>query len=141
MHALTTHLLAHPESQAAWVDSLGTFSPALLQRIVADRAQGMVEVSVGSVLDRVQIMRVFDMYGVIEAMDELKQGHEDRWRERERSTRIIVDSEDEESDEEVPQKEQAADFGGVRVLVVDTISQPIASLMNKGQPQGRIYDA
>lgn len=99
----------------------------------------MVGVSVESVLDRVQIMRVFDMYGVIEAMDELKQCHEDRRKERDRSALVIVDSEGEESDEEVPQSEQVEDFGGVRVLVVDTISQPISSLMNKGQPQGRIY--
>jgi hypothetical protein len=134
MHALSTHLLRHRHSLVAWIDSLGTFSPALLAEIVAQRLKegGDKETTVESVLDRVQIMRVFDMHGVIEALDELKQSHASR-------RRVVQDSEGEESDDddvEVQKDEGDADFGGVRMLVVDTINQPVSALMNKGQLQG-----
>ncbi|PUU80479.1 hypothetical protein B9Z19DRAFT_1079489 [Tuber borchii] len=129
MHALTTHLLLHFNSSAAWVDTLGTFSPSLLQQVVSSRTSNDSKTT-SNVLDRVQIMRVFDIHGLMEAIDELRTGHLDR----EKRQRVINDSEDEASEEEEPPPEP---FNGTRVIVIDTISQPITTLMTTGPLQAQ----
>ena len=75
-------------------------------------------------------MRVFDIHGLMEAIDELRTGHLDR----EKHQRVINDSEDEASEEEEPPPEP---FNGTRVIVIDTISQPITALMNTGPLQAQ----
>ncbi|CUS12841.1 unnamed protein product, partial [Tuber aestivum] len=129
MHSLTTHLLLHCNSSAAWVDTLGTFSPSLLQQVVSSRTNNDSKTT-SSILDRVQIMRVFDIHGLIEAVDELRTGHLDR----ERHQRVVNDSEDEASEEEELPPEP---FNGTRAIVIDTISQPITSLMTAGPLQAQ----
>lgn len=129
MHALTTHLLLHSNSSAAWVDTLGTFSPNLLQQVVSSRTSNDSRIT-SNLLDRVQIMRVFDIHGLVEVIDELRTGHLDR----EKRQRVINDSEDEASEEEEPPPEP---FNGTRVIVIDTISQPITTLMTTGPLQAQ----
>ncbi|KAG0635068.1 P-loop containing nucleoside triphosphate hydrolase protein [Tuber brumale] len=129
MHALVTHLLLHYNSSAAWVDTLGTFSPSLLQQVVSSRTNNDSK-TISSVLDRVQIMRVFNIHGLIEAVDELRTTHLDR----EKHQRVVNDSKDEASEEEEPPPEP---FDGTRVIVIDTISQPITALMTTGPLQAQ----
>ncbi|PWW74443.1 hypothetical protein C7212DRAFT_365023 [Tuber magnatum] len=129
MHALTTHLLAHCNSSAAWVDTLGTFSPSLLQQVVSSRTNNDTKTT-SNILDRVQIMRVFNIHGLIEAIDELRTGHLDR----ERHQRVVNDSEDEASEEEGDPLEP---FDGTRAIVIDTISQPMTSIMTAGPLQAQ----
>ncbi|KAF8445190.1 hypothetical protein BGX38DRAFT_1271401 [Terfezia claveryi] len=92
LHAVTTHLLTHPESHAAWVDTVGGFSARWLKEVVEGRitearmqaededgervvlGESEVVKMVGEVLDRVWVMRVFDWWGVVEAVGEV-MGH------------------------------------------------------------------
>ena len=90
---MTTHLLTHPTSHAAWIDTVGSFSPGFLKRVVEERivcarmeverqedaVKGKLSVEevsrmVEGVLDRVWVMRAFDLWGVIEAVGEVR-GH------------------------------------------------------------------
>ena len=90
---MTTHLLAHPTSHAAWIDTVGSFSPGFLKGIVEERivcarieverqedaVKGKLSVEevsrmVEGVLDRVWVMRAFDLWGVTEAVGEVR-GH------------------------------------------------------------------
>ncbi|KAF8418195.1 hypothetical protein EV426DRAFT_720757 [Tirmania nivea] len=92
LHAVTTHLLTHPESHAAWVDTVGGFSARWLKEVVEGRVaearaqaedeggEGVVLGEseegkiVGGVLDRVWVMRVFNWWGLVEAVGEVR-GH------------------------------------------------------------------
>lgn len=91
---VTTHLLTHPTSHAAWIDTVGAFSPGFLKGIVEEkimsarteaerqgdvmegtlRAEEEVARMVEGVLDRVWVMRAFDWWGVAEAVGEVR-GH------------------------------------------------------------------
>lgn len=96
MHAVASHLISDPASEAAIIDTTGSFSPLRLRDIIvrllhsadSERYQqsGYVyeklsaEADVESLeslrakatkmLDRVKVMRVFDFVGVIEAIGE-----------------------------------------------------------------------
>ncbi|RPA88983.1 hypothetical protein L873DRAFT_1849521 [Choiromyces venosus 120613-1] len=132
MHALTTNLLLHRTSSAAWIDTLGTFSPNLLQQVVSSRTNNDTKTT-SNVLDRVQIMRVFNIHGLIEAIDELRTGHLDR----EKRQRVVNDSQDEASETEDEKEPPLEPFDGTRVIIIDTISQPITALMTTGPLQAQ----
>lgn len=119
-----------------------------------------------SVLDRVQVMRVLDIYGVIEALDELRvaaeaierDGNEHQDTAGGRSPELrgrrpaasdgdpdveleIADSEASDDDDSLPFS--AADSepgnqlsGQVGVLVVDTLSNVVSTLMSRGHVHG-----
>ena len=89
---MTTHLLAHPTSHAAWIDTVGVFSPRFLKEIVEERilcarteaerqgdaVEGKLRVEevagmVEGVLDRVWVMRAFDWWGVADAVGEVRE--------------------------------------------------------------------
>ncbi|MCJ1377927.1 hypothetical protein MMC17_001023 [Xylographa soralifera] len=98
LHAIASHLIAHPAGEAAIIDTTGSFSPLRLRDIIVCRLHqtGLVryqqsgyvyekvsvEVKVESLeslraraaemLDRVKVMRVFDFAGVIEAIGEAR---------------------------------------------------------------------
>ena len=79
LHTLTTHLLASPSTTAVIIDTTGAFDVRQLHAIVLSRVSRRVrsaieaeqdhaaELEVAWVLDRVQVMRVFDFTGLIEA--------------------------------------------------------------------------
>lgn len=103
MHAVVTHLVSHPEAQAAWIDTEGDFSPALLKEVIILRLLPFeTYITVESVLDRVQIVRVLDIQGIAEVVDELEQTY----------------------------KHKELDDRGIGVIVVDTIYQPLSELMD-----------
>ncbi|KAI9806345.1 MAG: hypothetical protein M1825_006460 [Sarcosagium campestre] len=84
MHTIATALLARPDAQAAIIDTTGSFSAASLRDVVAVRLndnsdkKNLVEDDVADdarifgVLDRVKVMRVWDFYGMTDAVGELR---------------------------------------------------------------------
>ncbi|KAF2794823.1 hypothetical protein K505DRAFT_360720 [Melanomma pulvis-pyrius CBS 109.77] len=132
---LTTSLLSSPSSLAAIIDTTGNldvlriYSLLIMQlhqdshllRIQKD-AVGSVDLAVDDLarkmLDRVKIMRVFDLEGVVEAMEEIGEGLEGKGEGEEMKNReqevvvekksltvpkrktVIADSEDEDEDDE-----------------------------------------
>lgn len=124
MHAVVTHLISHPEAQAAWIDTEGGFSAALLQEVIILRLPpSKACITVESILDRVQIMRVLDIQGIAEVVDELKQTYKDK-----------DDKRGQTSDKEYPitatEDREELDHRGIGVVVVDTIYQPLSELMD-----------
>ena len=114
-----------------------------------------------SMLDRVKVMRVFDFPGVVEAIGEVGEMWEAVSRAREeaegrgaRSYKAqdgIADSEDEAeemlddlpnldklSQEEDPPPPTSDESGQIGVIVVDTITNVVSSIMSKSQAQGTI---
>ena len=95
-----------------------------------------------TMLDRVKVMRVFDFAGVIEAVGELSEMRESVPKvpgEAPRKTRDeIGDSEEELDEDENPPAEQVSkDAGQVGLIVIDSITNVVGSLMAKSQTQGQ----
>ena len=106
-------------------------------------------------LDRVQIMRAFDFAGVVEAIGEIARMwesndhhiHTPGISELERGRKVIDDSQDEEnySDDNAESKVDNAPGrdssvnahdGQVGMVIVDTISNVVNSIISKSQVQG-----
>ncbi len=95
-----------------------------------------------TMLDRVKLMRVFDFAGMVEAVGELGEM-------RERVPRVpgkvtgktrneVDDSEEElEQDEDPPAEQVSKDAGQVGLIVIDSITNVVGSLMAKSQTQGQ----
>lgn len=134
MHAVTTHLLSQPEAQAVWIDTEGKFSPSQLKDVIAFRLlPSGIHMTVEKVLDRVQIIRVFDIYGIVEVVNELKQTCEDKEAERALESLSINDSRREDKSPLKISKggrRKMEDYGGIGVVVIDTINQPLLELTN-----------
>jgi hypothetical protein len=128
---LIDSLLRYPKSRAAVVDSTGEFDvvglyTSILGRVKSDPAvlgEKEVENVASEMLERVEIMRVFDFVGVREAVGEIRnglEGGEDRVQERERmgtpkqptpepltpKRTVVADSEDEDEEEEEGEEEE-----------------------------------
>ncbi|KAI9891380.1 MAG: hypothetical protein M1814_002893 [Vezdaea aestivalis] len=77
---ITTYLLAQPTSYVALVDTTGLFSPRWLFDTVCERLRSRpsppsdteLDQEAISALDRVKVMRVFDLVGVVEALAEVR---------------------------------------------------------------------
>lgn len=172
----------------AIIDTKGTFSPVRLRDVLAarlrDRRQratyqeagyvyekrlsvqpSMEEDLVGeatSILDRVKVMRVFDVAGLVEAVGEIAETCDNLANIaiqnevlRETARRIVADSEaeSEEDDQATPYslgtkgREHSSDpecygklsaiDGKIGMLVIDTITTIFGPLMTKSQVQGR----
>lgn len=135
MHAVVTHLISHPEAQATWIDTEGRFSAALLQEVVILRlSSSKTCITVESILDRVQIIRVLDIQGIAEVVDELKQTYKGKDAERALWKPSINDRKGQKSDKEHPitatEGQEELDHRGIGVVVVDTIYQPLSELMD-----------
>ena len=105
--------------------------------------QGFIDEAT-TMLDRVKVMRIFDFAGVIEAVGELSEMREDIPRvsgEAPRKTKDeIGDSEeelDEDEDEDPPAEQVSKDVGQVGLIVVDSITNVVGSLVAKSQTQGQ----
>ena len=95
-----------------------------------------------TMLDRVKVMRIFDFAGVIEAVGELSEMREAVPRgsgEAPRKMRDkIADSEEElDEDEDPPAEQVAKDAGQVGLIVIDSITNVVGSIMAKSQTQGQ----
>ncbi|KAF8251971.1 hypothetical protein K440DRAFT_658579 [Wilcoxina mikolae CBS 423.85] len=134
MHAFASHLLSDPTTEATWVDTNGNYSGRSLKDIICFKLLQKPG-DVNQVLERAKVARVFDLLGLGEAIDEIKLDHE----KRQRATDIVRDSDGEDEDEDdvaesIPYTETKR---GVRLIVVDNITQPYASMVNKSQLEGQ----
>lgn len=175
-HAITSHLLATSTGEVAFVDTTGAFSPLRLQNILVSRlARRGVEArhtesvhdgvpadlvpeweeyksQATRLLDRVQVMRVFDFAGVVEAVGEVGRmwdmGDEEMMKrenlEIEERNRVIEDSQDEDESfdrsDGVDLDDLAEDAniqrGQVGMFVVDTIANVVSSMVLKNRDDG-----
>ncbi|KAI9796952.1 MAG: hypothetical protein M1833_005898 [Piccolia ochrophora] len=151
LHALTTLLLTDPRAEAAVVDTTGSFDVGRLRGVVMARVMVGAggdgnaghsgeerERIVGNVLDRVKIMRVWDMVGLMEAVGEVREGLERRGSGKGRSE-VVAGSQGEDEDEEMVEEEEEAVETlpeRVGVIVIDTITNVVAPVMSKSQVQG-----
>lgn len=116
-----------------------------------ETAEGLVAKAT-SMLDRVKVMRVFDFAGVVEAISEVSRSIETHLTMEETGRAVnvkkrpeISDSEDELDDNEDPQADHAAcssatangGNGRVGMLIIDTITNVVGSVMSKSQIQGQ----
>lgn len=113
-----------------------------------------VEEQANRLLDRVKVMRVFDLTGVIEALEEVGQ----LWEKREERLRNIGDMHLEDGKKEVDECEDSLSVGGVEInvhqeqrriegssnepddqvgmFIVDTITNVVSSMVSRSQVQG-----
>ncbi|RDI84779.1 Alpha-glucosidase [Venturia inaequalis] len=102
IHCLITHLLSSPTSQAAVIDTTGTFDLLRLHEVIVTRVKSNIltkrarqigdlqpemsppppptedaEKTAEKALERVKILRVFDFVGVVEAVGELSEELQD----------------------------------------------------------------
>ena len=123
MHIFASHLLSTAAAEAIWVDTTGAFAGGRLKDVIFSRLQlllqeGKKEEEGGEeVLARAKIARAFDLEGLAETLHEIRTDHERRL------------------DGQVP--ELCTDsLDGVRLVVVDDISLPYASMVNRSLVQG-----
>jgi hypothetical protein len=143
MRAFAMHLLSDPGTESVWIDTTGCFPGAALKEIIGvslleRRAQIENGVTVDELLKRAKVTRVFDMRGLSETIDEIKQDH---WRKS--KTQAVIEgskggAEGRGGDHKAPYESRNC---GVRLIVVDSITQPLAAMSNKSQLEGgRIFD-
>ena len=100
-------------------------------------------------LDRVKMMRVFDFAGMVEAVSEVRKMREElslgvkpSEADRDRSKTEVHDSEEElDEDDAFPAhtvlNSEQKDTGTVSMIIVDTITNVVSSVMSKSQVQGQ----
>lgn len=115
------------------MDTTGNFPGETLKEIIFATSPSQ-EVAT-SLLERAKITRVFDLQGLVETIDEIRDDH----RTRQRESNVVPDSEGESEDEEgdggreVPYERTKR---GVRLVVVDNVTLLYATMVNKSQLQG-----
>ncbi|MCJ1474950.1 hypothetical protein MMC13_003610 [Lambiella insularis] len=181
LHAIASHLTAHSNGEVAIIDTTGSFSPLRLRDTIVHRLstaasktnyqqsgyvyerappkaesesleslQGKATV----MLDRVKVMRVFDLAGVIEAISEARElceGYERSYTGQgpERATTGVQQPEEvansEDEDEEVSfsedvhdlgrEKKPALPHGGLGMTVIDNITNVVSATMSKNKTE------
>ncbi|KAF2665051.1 P-loop containing nucleoside triphosphate hydrolase protein [Microthyrium microscopicum] len=124
LQVLVRALIAKPRAQALVLDAVGGFDVVRLESIV--QAAGA---DADDVLGRVRIVRVFDFVGVQEAVDELKAGLMAPVAKTRRRDGRVLDSEDEESDEE--------EEGRVEMVVLDNLTSVVGPLLKSNYIQAQ----
>jgi hypothetical protein len=140
MHVFAAHLVSDSVTEAMWIDTSGNFAGGSLKEVIEAKLQQQQRVDINKVLDKAQIGRVFDLTGIEETVGEVLAEHE----KNQGAERVIEDSQAE--DMEVEEQNTESDLEGakpyskrktgVRLIVVDTITQPYASMVNKNQLEG-----
>ncbi|KAL2055919.1 hypothetical protein ABVK25_003561 [Lepraria finkii] len=179
-HATASHLLAFPRGEAAFIDTTGSFSPFRLRDVLVFRLEAKFQREsyqqsgyvyekaplnakeakkryvdeATAMLDRVKVMRVFDLAGVIEAVGEVGEMRRSESQVAEKAEAVatrrsrdeIGDSEEEPDEEDDVAAKPAAAEGGqevdsqggqVGIIVIDTMTNVASSLMSTSQTQGQ----
>ena len=184
-HTIASQLLAQDHGEAALIDTTGSFSPVRLRDVLAYRLQArhertghkhsgyVYEKSIAkgdrgtfideatSMLDRVKVMRVFDLAGVVEAVSEIGEMIEASSAEQRKDSveedsakkkRYKVGDSEEESDDEMLddqplRNDQAVEPGSIEgsgihdgsidMIIIDTITNVASSMVSKSPVQGQ----
>ncbi|KAI9774378.1 MAG: hypothetical protein M1840_004272 [Geoglossum simile] len=142
LHILTTHLLSSPVARVAIIDARGIHSPPyFLRDVVQARLSRDVE-KVEGVLERVMVMRVFDVWGLCEGVEEVGKGlRELRAAPKTGEALEIADSECESADDydnggrADPSKSSSSDPPSA-LLLVDLLTPLFTALIQTSQTTG-----
>ena len=177
LHTAARHLTAYEQSEVAVIDTMGTFSPLRLRNVIfhhiskspasasylesgyvyekvsanaiAESSESLREKATG-MLDRVNVMRVFDFPGVIEAIGEVSErcGEYERPRsngiERRAGRRSAGETcgtsdvgdgqgEAEELGDNTGKSIGSPALGDIGMIIIDNISNVVSSMMSKNQ--------
>jgi hypothetical protein len=151
-----TYILSSKNQDAAIIDTTGTFDVIRLHQSIIKRLQrigfpGDVEVEGERLLEKVRIVRVFDLFGIIEAVDEIREAYGTRRQPQSpRSARkairsrlgVVPDSEDEDEDElpeietnQSDQKELAA--AKVGFVMIDNLASVMSPMLKTNHVHGK----
>jgi hypothetical protein len=152
---LVSHILSTSGAEAAIIDTTGAFDVVRLHQIVISRfrakdpsinAESEAEVA----LQKVRIIRVFDFFGVVEAINEIRETLDDHdrlskpsptsaRRAAHRRLGIIPDSEDEEDPEdlEVEVEDSEAQPLSIGFIVIDNLTTVINPLLKSNHVNGK----
>lgn len=74
MNAVTAHIVSSPEANAAVIEATVAFDVLSLHRGLCAQlaSSGRNVIDAEAMLDRVKIIRAFDFFGIVEALDEIK---------------------------------------------------------------------
>ena len=178
-HAMASHLLTYNLGEVAFIDTTGSFSPLRLRNVLAYRLEAKIQRNnyqesgymyekrtsalenskkaivdqATSMLDRVKVMRVFDLAGGVEAISEVNERMEETTQEFEKPPLVAVGkSSDEIGDsEEEPDEEDEGlrgsgphshphshpHSGPTGMIIFDTITNVVSAMMAKSQVQGQ----
>lgn len=174
-HAMASHLLTYNLGEVAFIDTTGSFSPLRLRNVLAYRLEAKIQRNsyqesgymyekrtsalenskkaivdkATSMLDRVKVMRVFDLAGVVEAISEVNERMEETTQKSEKLPLVVVgksgdeigDSEEEpdEEDEGLQGSDPHSDphSGPTGMIILDTITNVVSAMMAKSQVQGQ----
>ena len=182
-HAIVSHLLSHNESDVAYIDANGSFSPHQLHNVLSyrlrarkqqdafehtgfiyekrleDNTTQTIEAEATSLLDRVKVMRIFDVAGLSEAVAEVSTTRKMERRSDDASAEHkgidskrrteIGDSEEESEDERVSQiRDQGTGFeerdnernavtSGDGMIVIATLTGIISANISKSPIHGQ----
>ncbi|KAH0542874.1 hypothetical protein FGG08_002734 [Glutinoglossum americanum] len=138
LHILATHLLSSPTARAAIIDTRGIHSPPyLLRDVMQARLSGDMGKMEG-VLERVQVMRVFDVWGLCEGVEEVGKGvrGEGTWDEQrvdqKKEVLEIADTEGEDSefsDSDTKPTLHHTPLPPSTLLLIDLLTPPFTTLM------------
>ena len=157
------------KSEAVVIDTTGSFSPLRLRDVIVERMGGgstdrgvrkksreMVEEEAMRMLDRVRIMRVFDLAGVLEAVSEIIgiwEVHERETAERREKVRRmewgIASSQDGEEEEESVKnllresgeegrEMEEEEKGCITMIIIDNITNVVNAEISKSQVRGKL---
>lgn len=73
MHHLAVELVENAQTEAVWIDVVGSFQVFLLRDIICAHLDDVDDSRLEHVLDRVSLVRVFDATGLLQAVAELEE--------------------------------------------------------------------
>lgn len=132
MHTCAVQLLTNTGSEVAWIDFTVDFSINLFMKVIDSHLNTSVRTqshpSLSSILDRVKVYRVFDTDGLIEALDEIRDGHKE----------ILQERTSESTAHGVAFKDNELRCCGVRLIVVNDINQKLSLQPQQNHISGMI---
>jgi hypothetical protein len=133
----------HRDVTVCILDTTGTFDvvrmhQAIVSRISASSSSENVNLEAESLLERIKIVRIFDFFGLLEVINEIKSdtltvGQPQAGKSIERA--VIPDSEDEDSDAEAELHPKTLKIGCV---VIDNLTTVMNSLFKTNHVQGML---
>jgi hypothetical protein len=147
LQILITHLLTSTSHTATLIDASGNFDVLSLYRSLLSRLsttntnhEDNVKTATG-ILDRVNIMRVFDFEGVVEGLNELIDGLEGKHIPK----NTIRDSQEEEEEvmlleeAENPKKEKKEECQSAGMVLINNLSQVLGLLLKDNYAKGMLF--
>ena len=156
-HTIYSHLRTHEAAEVVVIDTHGGFEAARLRDVFVGRLRAEPEppeeadARAVALLDRIKFIRVFDVVGIAQAVQEVADGWAQRDREAEErrqseaarpGTMVILSSQDDEDEMDEIQASQPyepppeASRGGTGMVIIDNIANHFGGELAKNTVQG-----